>query len=49
LIDERSNLDAEHPSAKDKEDQYNKSDFISVIKKSGNVYSFNVFFLKDTL
>jgi len=35
LIDERSNLDAEHPSAKDKEDQYNKSDFISVIKKSG--------------
>jgi len=35
LIDERFNLDAEHPLAKDKEDQYNKSDFISVIKKSG--------------
>jgi len=35
LIDERDNLDAAHPSAKDKEDQYNKSDFIDVIKKSG--------------
>lgn len=35
LIDERDNLDSEHPSAEDKEKQYNKSDFIQVIKKSG--------------